>query len=73
MNKVIKIGLIGYGTVGSGVAKLMFKEGKPFLRGRGFSIELVKIADLDTTTDRGIKVPNGILTTNTDSILDDNI
>ena len=70
MKNSIKIGLIGFGTVGTGVAKLLFEENKPLLRDREIDIDLIKIADLDITTDRGICIPDGILTTNVDEILD---
>ncbi|MBN1292098.1 MAG: homoserine dehydrogenase [Candidatus Latescibacteria bacterium] len=71
MNDSIKIGLIGFGTVGTGVVKLLFEENKPLLRDREIDIDLIKIADLDIISDRGIKIPDGILTTNVDDILDD--
>ena len=70
MKDSVKIGLIGFGTVGTGVAKLLFEENKPLLRDREIDIDLIKIADLDITTDRGICIPDGILTTNVDEILD---
>ncbi|MFC1693385.1 homoserine dehydrogenase [Candidatus Latescibacterota bacterium] len=71
MKKTVKVGLIGFGVVGTGVAKIIFSCSKPYLRGRVFDIEMVKIADLDITTDRDIPVGDGILTTNADDILDD--
>ena len=70
MEDKIKVGLIGFGTVGTGVAKLLFEENKPLLKDREIDIDLIKIADLDITTDRGISIPEGILTTNVDEILD---
>ncbi len=69
MKKVIKIGLIGFGTVGTGVAKIMLGAKKPYLRGHTFGIELVKIADIDITTDRGISLPEGMLTTNAEEVI----
>lgn len=71
MKDAIKIGLIGFGTVGTGVVKIMLGAEKPHLRGRNFGLELVKIADLDITTDRGISLPDGILTTNAEEVLND--
>ncbi len=71
MNNIVNVGLIGFGTVGAGVAKIMLSKEKPHLRGRNFGLELVKIADLDTTTDRGIALPDGILTTDAHEILND--
>jgi len=71
MERTVKVGLIGFGTIGAGVAKILLDDGKPHLRGRDFGIELVRIADLDITTDRGVAVPTCILTTNAGDVLDD--
>ena len=71
MKDVVKVGLIGFGTVGTGVAGIMLGTKKPFLRGRNFGLELIKIADIDTTADRGISLPEGILTTDANEILND--
>ena len=69
MKNIVKVGLIGFGTVGAGVAKLLLGDKKHFQRGRDFAVELVKIADLDITSDRGVSIPDGILTTNVDEVL----
>ncbi|MFC1528781.1 homoserine dehydrogenase [Candidatus Latescibacterota bacterium] len=71
MKDVVKVGLVGFGTVGSGVAKILYGQQKPYLRGRAFGLELVKIADIDIGADRGIAVPEGALTTRVEEILDD--
>ena len=71
MRNVVKVGLIGFGTVGTGVARILCGAEKPHHRGRSFELELARIADLDITTDRGITVPKDILTTRADDILDD--
>jgi len=71
MKNIVKIGLIGFGTVGTGVAKILLSSKKPHLRGLNFGLELVKIADLDITTDRGIAIPEGILTTSAEEVLND--
>jgi len=71
MKNSVKVGLIGFGTVGTGVARIMLGKNKPYQRGRNFKLELVKIADLDITTDRGIKLPKNMLTDNAFAILDD--
>ena len=72
VSQTIRVGLIGFGTVGKGVVKLLLEENQRFTRDRPFDLELVRIADLDITTDRCVNVPSGMLTTNADDILDDN-
>ncbi|MHB9027407.1 MAG: homoserine dehydrogenase [Candidatus Latescibacterota bacterium] len=69
MKRTVKVGLIGFGTVGTGVAKIMLGADKPYLRGRDFDLELVKIADLDTTRDRGVSLPAGMLTADVNEII----
>ena len=71
MKNIVKIGLIGFGTVGTGVAKILLSYKKPYIRGRNFGFEMVKIADLDITADRGIALPDGMLTTDAEEVLND--
>jgi homoserine dehydrogenase len=69
--KNIKIGLIGFGTIGAGVAKIL-AENRDVIRQRlGVTLEIGKIADLDITTDRGVEVESGVLTTDADAVLND--
>lgn len=69
--KEIKVGLLGLGTIGTGVAKLLMTNADLIAAKVGTRITLKKIADLDITTDRGITLPAGILTTNADEVLTD--
>ncbi|MBO7707632.1 MAG: homoserine dehydrogenase [Thermoguttaceae bacterium] len=61
-NNTVKVGLVGFGTIGGGVADILLNKKEEIRRRTGKSIELVKICDKDTTSDRGIKIPDGILT-----------
>ncbi len=69
--KSIKLGLLGFGTVGTGVVKILLREQKLLRSKLGANLVLKKIADIDITRDRGIKVPEGILTKNVEEVLDD--
>jgi len=71
MDREVRVGLIGFGTVGSGVVKILQNNAALITRRVGRSVVLAKIADLDVTTDRGVTVPPEILTTNVKDILDD--
>lgn len=67
----INIGIIGFGIVGSGTAKVLLNN-KDILKERlGFELNLKRIADLDITTDRGIKIPEGVLTTDVNRLFND--
>jgi len=69
--KQINIGLLGCGTVGTGVAKLLI-ENKDLLTARvGVDLNLKWVADIDIETDRGIQFPAGVLTTDAQKVLND--
>lgn len=67
----IIVGLIGFGTVGKGVAKILLQERKMLEQRSNRRIKLKRIVDLDVTTDRGISLTPGILTANINDILQD--
>lgn len=69
--KEIKAGLIGFGTVGTGVVKILLKEQQLLQKKLGARIVLKKIADIDIKRDRGIKPPQNVLTKNAEEVLDD--
>ena len=68
--KSVKVGLIGFGTIGRGMVKILQDNQSQIQNRLGAALELVKIADLDITTDRGVKVDAGILTTDAKEVLD---
>jgi homoserine dehydrogenase len=68
---MINIGIIGFGTVGTGTAKILIENRKLLKDRTGVDINLKKIADLDIKRDRGIKLPKGVLTTDADSVIKD--
>lgn len=67
---VFKVGLIGFGTIGAGVAKLLLGKEKEIQEATGHSIKLVKICDMDLATDRGVVLPEGVLTNDLSEILE---
>jgi len=68
--KALNLGIIGFGTVGAGVVDCILKNGELIAQRSGVRLVLAKVADLDITTDRGVKVPSGILTTDVNAVLD---
>lgn len=67
----VGVGVIGFGTVGTGVAKILLDNATLIRRRVGVPIELVRIADLDVTRDRGIALPPGVLTNDVKEVLND--
>jgi len=71
MKARIGVGLVGFGTVGIGVAKILLGNRALIQRRVGVPVELVRVVDLDITRDRGVSLPPGMLTTDVGQILDD--
>ena len=69
--KQIGVGILGFGTVGAGVADGLLKHREVMAARLGVDIVLRKIADLDITTDRGIAVPKEVLTTDAAATITD--
>ncbi len=69
--KEIGVGILGFGTVGAGVAEGLLRNRKVMAERLGVDIVLRKIADLDITTDRGVAVDPDVLTTDAQSVIAD--
>ena len=69
--KHVKVGLVGFGTVGSGVAKIILEQAEAIESKSGVRLELACVVDLDTTTPRSVTLPEGILTDDINRLLDD--
>ena len=70
MSRKVHLGLIGLGTIGTGVARIFFEENAPFIKEFGDNVVLSRIADKDLS-DRGVKIPDGVLTSDVQSVLTD--
>jgi homoserine dehydrogenase len=57
----INVGLLGCGTVGTGVARLLLERQDLIAARLGARLVLRRAADLDTTRDRGVRFPEGVL------------
>jgi homoserine dehydrogenase len=69
--KEIKIGLLGFGTIGAGVVKLLRANASLIEEKTGARVSIKSIADLDITTDRGVSVEGIHLTKSADEVLTD--
>jgi len=71
MDKTINVGLIGFGTIGSGVVEIL-NQNLDLVEGKaGVKIRLKKVVDLDITTFRGVEIDPKILSTDVSEILED--
>jgi homoserine dehydrogenase len=69
--KRIRVGLVGFGTVGTGVAKLICEEADALAAKMGVRLELGCVVDVDTTRPRPVRLPAGVLTNDLNKLLAD--
>ncbi|MCX5888712.1 MAG: homoserine dehydrogenase [Deltaproteobacteria bacterium] len=69
--KTIKVGVLGFGTVGSGVVRLLLEKREMLSRRLGTDLVLARIADQDLERPRPVTVPRELLTPRAQDILDD--
>jgi homoserine dehydrogenase len=67
--KEIRIGLLGFGTIGTGVVKIFQDNARLIEERLGARLVLARIADLDITTDRGVSVDADLLTTRAEDVV----
>lgn len=68
--KTAKVAIIGFGTIGSGTARLLLENADRIARHAGRQIELVHIVDKDLTRARNVALPPGLLTDDLSKVLD---
>jgi len=69
--KAVKVGLLGFGTVGSGVVRLLTEQREMLSRRLGTDLVLARIADPDLERPRPVTVPRELLTARAADVLDD--
>ncbi|MDA8387985.1 MAG: homoserine dehydrogenase [Nitrospiraceae bacterium] len=68
--KAINVGILGFGTVGGGTARILVENARLLEERLGFPVVLRKIADLDIKKDRGIRLGKNVLTTDSREVTD---
>jgi homoserine dehydrogenase len=69
--RIVKVGLVGFGTVGSGVARLLIENADSIAARTGIRLNLACVVDTDVESERSIKLPEGILTEDLSRLLND--
>jgi homoserine dehydrogenase len=67
----IRIGIAGFGVVGSGVAKILAADADAIAAKTGLRLELARVVDIDTTSKRQVELGDGVLTDDINKLLDD--
>ena len=69
--KKVKIALLGLGNVGRGVFTILQQNKDEIMKRSGYEIEVSKVLVRDVTKNRGVAVPEEVLTTDFEEILND--
>jgi homoserine dehydrogenase len=69
--RIVKVGLVGFGTIGSGVAKLITENADSIAAKTGIRLQLACVVDVDLTSERPVKLAEGILTNDLSRLLND--
>ena len=69
--KKINVGLIGFGTVGTGAVKIINDNAALLKERLGAELVLKRVADTDIVRDRGVKLEEGVLTKDAYDIIND--
>ena len=71
LSGAVGVGLIGFGTIGAGVAKVLRDNASVIEQRLGFPLRLARIADLDLETDRGVDVSGIVFDRDTEGLIAD--
>jgi homoserine dehydrogenase len=69
--KLVKVGLVGFGTVGSGVAKIFLENADAIEAKTGLRLQLACVVDSDLKRQRPVALPAGVLTDDLNKLLND--
>jgi len=69
--RTIHVGLLGCGTVGTGVARILIENRDLILSRVGAVLNLKRVADIDQKTDRGIRWDEGVFISDAFKVVDD--
>jgi homoserine dehydrogenase len=72
MSTEIGVGIIGLGTVGTGVVKWLQENGEVIEKRTGIKLVLRGAADIDLERERGIELPAGVLTRDAEAVIRNN-
>lgn len=71
MKNEIKVGLIGFGNIGTGVVNALNRNAEIIRKRIGVPVKITRISDIDTKRKRDAEYDPAILTNDANSILDD--
>jgi homoserine dehydrogenase len=69
--RVIRVGMLGCGTVGSAVVRMLDEHADDIAMRAGCRVEVTRVAVRDPARDRGVALPAGVFTTDGGAVVDD--
>jgi homoserine dehydrogenase len=66
-----KVAIVGFGTIGSGAAKLLMDRADRIARNAGKRVKLVRVVDKDVRRKRNVSLPDGLLTDDLSQVVED--
>jgi homoserine dehydrogenase len=67
----VRVGILGCGNVGAALVELLLEKGDQIAAGTGMRLELAHVAVRSTAKERGVTVPDGILTIDAEAVVND--
>src|SRR5688500_4651902 len=67
----LNVAIVGMGTVGTGVARILTEQSQRIARRAGRPVHLKRAVVRDLSKSRGIQLPPGVLTENVQSVVND--
>jgi len=67
----VGVGIIGLGTIGTGVAKVLGRNASVITQKLGFPLRLVRVADIDTQRERGVDLGGARFDADAEGLVDD--
>jgi homoserine dehydrogenase len=67
----VGIGIIGLGTIGTGVAKVLRRNASVITQKLGFPLRLLRVADIDTERERGVDLRGVRFDSDAEGLIDD--
>ncbi len=67
--KAVSIGIVGFGTVGTGVVRILLEKSKFLEKRLGFPLVIEKIADIDIKRKDKMKLPQNVFIQNAEAVM----
>ncbi len=66
-----KVAVVGFGTIGSGVARILLESGDRLARRAGKRVQLARVVDTDLDRPRNVTLPKGVITNDLGQVTSD--